>query len=360
MIKSKALVRSSMVLVAFVLLVGTSFAQQLTINASFAGNPQVVFISEMMVLAENAESQRPLSRPLFTVSITNPTATPKSVYLRMRFSYNGRELGGVGRSSNFTVPSGTTVLDANRFSSAPYKLRGFKFGQSDFQSLSGSGSSTNFPTTILPAGSYVLLWTLVDASTNTDIQETQAAMTLTNPTGFVQLIGPGVPVGTSKARNAENTIQKGRNVFNWTSDATGGFRIKIWEDPRGTGNFTDVINTNPIVDTKTSNPTYDYTGSGGRELQEGKMYFWQVTAEVVSLTQSYTVSSTPNFFYVGSMSGNETATGIDELKRLLKDKYSVSAPWLDESSFVSFSGMVDGAGILNSNDLNFLINILKR
>lgn len=350
---------------------GTAMAQfpaGVSVSGARIGNPQIVRTGD--ILALNPETgASPTGIDLFFISLNNNSGRDiVGLQLRFVFRKNGVEIAR-GLSSNTpprTLPQGSLRLTSNQIPSSLWAPKGFNIDESAIRTLAGInatvGGVTNVPSQ-LPAGVYSLEWTLVDQNGN-ESNTVAIVFTLTNPTGFVQLISPGTQVGSDAPQEEVSSVLP---FFLWQGDAPE-YEITVWTDDteEGSGKRFNEENSphpNPNVKERVRVPSYQFPSGGStslgrvvRPLTPGKTVYWQVKSFAeVAFAGTSPLAVSP--IYSFKISGVDSQL-LSELIQLLKDKYGVQG--LDGSTFVSWTGVSNGMLYQNSLDARTLLNELRR
>lgn len=352
------------------LMAGEAIAQfpaGVSLSGALTSNPQIVRTGD--ILALNPETgASPSGQDLFFIALNNSSGRDVvGLRLRLIFRKDGIEVAR-GFSSNIpprTLAPGTLRLTSNQIGSSPWAPRGFSFDECALRTLAGAVQTvagvTNIPSQ-LPAGVYTLEWTLVDQNGN-ESNTVPIVFTLTNPTGFVQLISPGTPVGDVVQEEVNSVLP----FFLWQGDAPE-YEITIWTDDNEEGsgrrfNEENSPHPNPNVRERVRVPSYQFPSGGSttlgrvvRPLQPGKTVYWQVKSFAeVAFAGSAPLSTSPVYTFKIS---NVNSRAVSELIQLLKDKYGIQD--IDDLIFVSWTGVAGGTLYENSNDVATLLNELRR
>ncbi len=357
-------------LMCLLLMAGEAIAQfpaGVSLSGALTSNPQIVRTGD--ILALNPETgASPSGQDLFFIALNNSSGRDVvGLRLRLIFRKDGIEVAR-GFSSNIpphTLAPGTLRLTSNQIGSSPWAPRGFSFDECALRTLAGAVQTvagvTNIPSQ-LPAGVYTLEWTLVDQNGN-ESNTVPIVFTLTNPTGFVQLISPGTPVGDVVQEEVNSVLP----FFLWQGDAPE-YEITIWTDDNEEGsgrrfNEENSPHPNPNVRERVRVPSYQFPSGGSttlgrvvRPLQPGKTVYWQVKSFAeVAFAGSAPLSTSPVYTFKIS---NVNSRAVSELIQLLKDKYGIQD--IDDLIFVSWTGVAGGTLYENSNDVATLLNELRR
>ncbi len=357
-------------LMCLLLMAGEAIAQfpaGVSLSGALTSNPQIVRTGD--ILALNPETgASPSGQDLFFIALNNSSGRDVvGLRLRLIFRKDGIEVAR-GFSSNIpprTLAPGTLRLTSNQIGSSPWAPRGFSFDECALRTLAGAVQTvagvTNIPSQ-LPAGVYTLEWTLVDQNGN-ESNTVPIVFTLTNPTGFVQLISPGTPVGDVVQEEVNSVLP----FFLWQGDAPE-YEITIWTDDNEEGsgrrfNEENSPHPNPNVRERVRVPSYQFPSGGSttlgrvvRPLQPGKTVYWQVKSFAeVAFAGSVPLSTSPVYTFKIS---NVNSRAVSELIQLLKDKYGIQD--IDDLIFVSWTGVAGGTLYENSNDVATLLNELRR
>jgi len=357
-------------LMCLLLIAGEAIAQfpaGVSLSGALTSNPQIVRTGD--ILALNPETgASPSGQDLFFIALNNSSGRDVvGLRLRLIFRKDGIEVAR-GFSSNIpphTLAPGTLRLTSNQIGSSPWAPRGFSFDECALRTLAGAVQTvagvTNIPSQ-LPAGVYTLEWTLVDQNGN-ESNTVPIVFTLTNPTGFVQLISPGTPVGDVVQEEVNSVLP----FFLWQGDAPE-YEITIWTDDNEEGsgrrfNEENSPHPNPNVRERVRVPSYQFPSGGSttlgrvvRPLQPGKTVYWQVKSFAeVAFAGSAPLSTSPVYTFKIS---NVNSRAVSELIQLLKDKYGIQD--IDDLIFVSWTGVAGGTLYENSNDVATLLNELRR
>jgi hypothetical protein len=337
------------------------FPAGVSLSGALTSNPQIVRTGD--ILALNPETgASPSGQDLFFIALNNNSGRDVvGLRLRLIFRKNGVEVAR-GFSSNIpprTLAPGTLRLTSNQIPSSLWAPQGFSFNEDAIRTLAGTG--TNIPSQ-LPSGVYTLEWTLVDQNGN-ESNTVPIVFTLTNPTGFVQLISPGTPVGDVVQEEVNSVLP----FFLWQGDAPE-YEITIWTDDNEEGsgrrfNEENSPHPNPNVRERVRVPSYQFPSGGSttlgrvvRPLQPGKTVYWQVKSFAeVAFAGSAPLSTSPVYTFKIS---NVNSRAVSELIQLLKDKYGIQD--IDDLIFVSWTGVAGGTLYENSNDVATLLNELRR
>ncbi len=343
------------------------FPAGVSLSGALTSNPQIVRTGD--ILALNPETgASPSGRDLFFIELNNNSGRDVvGLRLRLILRKDGIEITR-GLSSD-TPPrrlaQGTLRLTSNEIGSSPWAPRGFSFDECALRTVAGAVQTvagvTNIPSQ-LPAGVYTLEWTLVDQNGN-ESNTVPIVFTLTNPTGFVQLISPGTPVGDVVQEEVNSVLP----FFLWQGDAPE-YEITIWTDDNEEGsgrrfNEENSPHPNPNVRERVRVPSYQFPSGGSttlgrvvRPLQPGKTVYWQVKSFAdVAFVGNAPLATSPVYTFKISSVNSQT---VSELIQLLKDKYGVQG--IDNLIFVSWTGVAGGVLYENSNDVTTLLNELRR
>ncbi len=323
-------------------------AAQFSIQCGVTGNPQVVYTADILRLAQNVSGGS--GQRLFFIRLNNVGAS-RRVKLRLVFAKDGQQVAQGTSTSN--PLSGTVELDNNNIGTSIWSPTGFTISEAQARILSGGNTvlgGTQAIPTVLPAGTYTLICTLLDGETDAELTQCLITIILTNPTGFVNLISPGAAIGTTPVEVVYTTTP----FFLWQGDARR-YEITVWEDARGTGNFNDVVNTIPHVRQEVSSPSFQYPTAGARLMEKGKRYFWRIRSIFeAAIRGDQAVESQPFMFEIA---GDDK---LAELKKVLNERYSIPQDQLDNLvSFIRFRGVVNGVLEENNANLETLIRVLK-
>lgn len=343
------------------------FPAGVSLSGAAIGNPQIVRTGD--ILALNPETgASPTGIDLFFIALNNNSGRDVvGLQLRFVFRKNGIEIAR-GLSSNTpprTLAPGTLRLTSNQIPSSLWAPQGFSLNEQALRTLAGAnqtvGGVTNVPSQ-LPAGVYSLEWTLVDQNGN-ESNTVPIVFTLTNPTGFVQLISPGMQVGSG----TEEEINSVLPFFLWQGDAPE-YEITVWTDDteEGSGRRFNEENSphpNPNVRERVRVPSYQFPSGGStslgrvvRPLSPGKTVYWQVKSFAnIAFAGNSPLSTSPVYSF--KVSGADSQL-MSELIQLLKDKYGIQG--IDGFTFVGWTGVANGTLYQNSIDARTLINELRR
>lgn len=353
--------RKFFIMIALLFIGQPVFAQRgLQISGGVIGNPQVIYVADVLTLSGQLPAGRGVGKDLLYIELTNPTGL--NAILNIRFSKDGRQIAE-GAWQSRTVQSSVRLTNTN-LSQSPYNkvITAFKIDENDFKALAGntSGSGDVSAPTTLPNGLYVFECWLSSVSGNvSESNHIFITFNITNPSGFVSLIGPG-----NEPTMQLEEVFTSTPVFQWQGDGQR-YRIKVWEKLDGQRTFTEVTGNNPHVDQEVFSPTFQYPVGGVRVLEPGKIYYWQVTSltGVAGRDNPTGAQSTPFVFKMAEKLKDTKNPPYDvqlqRTKDILKD-LGIDAPWLKDADFVSFTVEVkDGTGASNSTDINTLVDELK-
>ncbi len=343
------------------------FPAGVSLSGALTSNPQIVRTGDILAL-NPATGASPSGQDLFFIALNNNSGRDVvGLRLRLIFRKNGVEVAR-GFSSNIpprTLAPGTLRLTSNQIPSSLWAPQGFSFDECALQTVAGAVQTvagvTNIPSQ-LPAGVYTLEWTLVDQNGN-ESNTVPIVFTLTNPTGFVQLISPGTPVGDVVQEEVNSVLP----FFLWQGDAPE-YEITVWTDDNEEGsgrrfNEENSPHPNPNVRERVRVPSYQFPSGGSttlgrvvRPLQPGKTVYWQVKsfADVAFVGNAPLATSPVYTFKISSVNSQ----AVSELIQLLKDKYGIQG--IDNLIFVSWTGVAGGVLYENSNDVTTLLNELRR
>ncbi|NTW48656.1 MAG: hypothetical protein HGB19_02765 [Chlorobiales bacterium] len=346
------------------LLVGVPlFAQRsdLQVTGGLLGNPQSIYVVDLLTLSDQLPANRGIGKDILFIELTNKNE--QNAYLHILFSKDGQQIAeGVWRSK---TPVQRARLTNTNLSQSPYSkvITPFKIDKNEFERLAGNTSTSGniSAPTLLPNGLYVLeCWLSFTPDDPAGSNHIFITFNITNPTGFISLIGPGNEVGTFI-----DEVFTPTPVFAWQGDAQR-YRIRVWEKLAGQRTFDEVIGNNPHVDKEVFAPTFQYPVGGVRVLEPGKTYFWQVSS-LTEVSGRGTPRGTESAPFVFRMADNlkdgknpPYSVQLQRAKDLLLG-FGIDADWLKDADFVSFS-VEDGnvQSTSNNTDINALIDELKQ
>jgi len=361
--------RVFMVIGMILCLSSTSFAQKGSISGGLVGDPSVVYLADIIKIGDQV-SLGGTAKDIFRITVANNTDSDPLTFA-LEF-YKDGELIAHGESS--PTYRKTFTLTNNNIKQSPYRLNGFSFDEDKIKSITGTAFSASGPgdlniPTVLPSGIYMFKLWLKDGMTPTSNIHT-IVLTITNPTGYVSLQGPGNPVAFGEPQVLNSPFP----TFQWQGDAQE-YIIEVFERVEGSQqSFTEVFGNNPhFFKEKVLGQSIQFTGTGthSRPLVSGHTYFWRVTSvvEVGGRANANQTWSEPFFFtYVDpgkERDGEETGASEAQMMLMIKDMLSalgIDPVWLrnKETQFVSFGGKVffDGEKIPNRYENNRNLNDL--
>jgi hypothetical protein len=266
------------------------------------GFAQGVFISstpytsdiEMFMLSDfNFTGKGSSNTEIFELNISNLSSSPTRCYLKMVVQAETLGPMATGETDPFELAAGENIRITNRnmFSAA------HQFTLQDYQITNTGNQMTTelLSTGRLPADVYFFMFTLVNVESGLEYGQTIIRFNLTNPR-MLHVISPGVLANSSE----EARIFTPFPLFRWESDMSA-FRLVIAEmldDARDDTSPEEVLQQRVIFDRTLQinkgglgslsgaeiipSTLYQYPVAGARSLEEGKIYYWQVTGLVAT------------------------------------------------------------------------------
>ncbi|MFH1862786.1 MAG: hypothetical protein ABH878_08240, partial [bacterium] len=229
-------------------------------------NLEVFFLTDL-----NVSGQAP-SAVVFRAFITSDQAETNGFLI---FAMRNSDTEIIhGQSEKFKIQAGVlqlTNLDLT-MDGSPYQLMDYELS-STAENIKQQVLETGF----FPADTYYLqlaLYLTNEPGTPTAVD--MVSVVLTNPFEVFLI----TPAGTPSAPAMVNTTLP---LFAWASNASQ-FQLKICESSVEGMDPESVMQERPYYETEANNPllsqSFMYPASGVRALEEGRSYYWQVTALV--------------------------------------------------------------------------------
>lgn len=320
--------------VSLVLIGGLANAQPATypdiaLNVNFP--PPVVDRIKLSDLAKfDPAASGGSSRILFSIEIRNTnTSAPVSIKanaVELAFKFNGNGITSFTNGRDVILRAGEVVslnnLNAlkadSRFS---FKIKGGSFDANAIvRSLYGDDASFSSidPGAPLPAGEYTFVLTLAGAQNN----GASSSIQLSNPTGYVELIGPGSTFGSGDPM----VIMDRQPVITWIGDAPG-FLLKVVEKGPNDKTVGDLLSKTANFETTTKSRFVRYPSAGVTPLMPGKTYVILLASQVNTMGSKKPEEqfATPLEFKVqASQSAGESASSqfLENLKALVGEQYA--------------------------------------
>lgn len=262
-------------MIILLLSINYSFAQITVESGLYQTDLNIFFINDLD-LTQSGNS--PL---LFWIKITNHYTVSKLVSLKMTILQNvlpdADPVLAFGETETYSLDPGTLIItNQNLFSQLDqYKFENYSINHNAAERLIEKILSTGK----LPSGTYIFNIEITDHSpaTGGTSEYTDIIINISNPT-TLDLIAPGEPAGSSELTEIYTTLP----LFHWESDASE-FEIKVCEKLSTHNSPEDVMSNEPhLLKTVNNQKIFQYPSIDARLLEEGKAYYWQVTALVLS------------------------------------------------------------------------------
>ncbi len=272
-------------IVLTILLVGVGFlaqaaqAQGPSIDAGFYNQDVQMFFMNDLDL--NNPGNNPL---LFWVRIQNDHLD-RRVFITLKIVSDRYGVLAEGTSTPFVLKPDTLIQLDNRQlaqGQGPFELKDYTLNEENLTKLRDAILSTG----LLPSDHYSFLLKIQDVRAPEIEQEKDIALDITNPT-VVDLVSPGVPVGSSQPLPAVYTQQP---QFVWNSNATT-FMLTVCEKLPSNASPEEVMENVPRYKGTVQGNSFLYPASGAYPLEEGKTYYWQLEARVETSRGPQTLKS---------------------------------------------------------------------
>ena len=246
-------------------------------------------------------------------------------------------------TNQFSVsPSGRTITNLNIGRNADITLQDFHFDESAKQKVQDVALSTGK----FPAGRYVFQIKLIDVNCNNQVVgENEVSFNLQNASR-IELRSPAEGSMTNEFPFFE-FFQEGERAVLTVAEKTENQSAE------------DAISRQPAMVEATLVGQNSFLYSGGRPLEPGKTYVWQVVSkstasgggstDVASEIRTFTVSNT-------AQAGGLESVALDQLKSLFGSKYQSIFEEISNSGY-QLNGPYTNNGV--SIDLNELLKLLN-
>lgn len=311
-------------LATFALLLGSTTAKaQVTCSGSnlrleeiSAPTFDAVFLSNFNLVSLTS------STPLFVLQIRESQG---GTDVRMTFDLIAEQFSSGGPiieavTNPFRV-TGMRQITSNDFTSQGDITGDVRFNTDAAQKLQDAILSTGK----LPSGKYVLRVRVENAANPSDNCVWEKIYDISNPT-TIDLISPGRVAGSGECPVIYTTLP----LFQWESNARK-FIFRIAEKRPENTSPEDVMNNESRVPGDTliagrdffGKPSFQYPSSGVFPLEEGKTYYWQVTAFIETPSGDIPIESQIWCLTIGQISGGNTSAAqlqiMNYLRALLGD-----------------------------------------
>lgn len=346
---SKFLIRRLGITFSFLMITGLVWAQTYpTISHSIeVTSPAMDKIRFSDLMKFDPKSSGGTSRMMLRMNLSN--SGPADVVIKadsISFTvlYNGAPLGfELVNGKSVTVKPGAPIILTNINAMKADGIFAFKVKGGDIKLdaivsalLGGDKTITDInPQAPIPAGEYTFNFTVGSVTES-------AVLTLSNPSGFVSLIGPG----TVFLDEEPGEVYDAKPAISWSGDAPE-FELRIVPVDRLIDKtMGDLLSKNPQYSEITKNKFKRYPNS---DLQAGKVYAILVSSRVNSLGSSKPEETwaTPFWFTIpqaktsSELAGNEI---INKLKAIFGDDYATLFEQI-KSGKIKGSIMIDGKSV---------------
>ncbi|MCA0445255.1 MAG: hypothetical protein LCH54_03395 [Bacteroidetes bacterium] len=343
---SKLLIRRLGVALPFLMIANFALAQQGITHSIVVTSPAMDKIRFSDLMKFDPRSTGGTSRMMLRMTLENSGEdyTIPVGEILFEVQYNTKSLGlTLFNNKPVTVKKGFPIVltNVNAMKSDGvfgFKVKGGDINMDDVVSalLGGSKDITDInPQAPIPAGEYKFLFTVLG---NTQSDE----MILSNPSGYVSLIGPG----TTFLDEEPGEIFDAKPAISWSGDAPEfEWRIVV-VDPTVDKTMGDLLSKTPQASDITKNKFVRYPNS---DLQAGKVYAVLVSSRVNSLGSSKPEENwaTPFWFTIPQAKSASEVAGnniINQLKAIFGDDYAAIFEQI-KSGKVKGTIMIDGKSV---------------
>lgn len=278
---------------------------------------QTVFLSNFNIISLSG------SIPLFELQILE--SQPGGTNVRMIFEVIAQQYAAGGPIIRAET-NPFQVIGSRTFNSNDFAGQGDISGDVDFNTDAAQDlQNAILSTGRLPSDIYILRVRVENVANAADFCVWEKRYDISNPT-TIDLISPGRVAGSGDCPVIYTTLP----LFQWDSNATK-FLIRISEKRPENASPEDVMNNESRVPERIlvagtdflGRPSFQYpaSGAGVFPLEEGKTYYWQVTAFVETPSGDVPLESQIWCFTVGQISGPTTSAEqiqlLDYLRALI-------------------------------------------
>lgn len=287
-------------------------ASSIDIEAGLYNDDLTVFFINDFDLTQSGTS--PL---IFWVNLTNTYPETRQVEVTLRFVFadfaSGPAEFAYGVTEPFNVAPGVTSLTNQDLysSSDQYRFKDWDIDDENAQEL----IDIFLATSKLPTGTYQIHVSVRDVSPVNpgQISNETIEITVQNPTEL-DLISPGELVSSSEIMEIYTTVP----VFLWESNAPE-FELKVCEKQDFDATPEGVMDSEPRLFVENLTVTsYQYPPASVFPLEEGRTYYWQVTAVVQSSSGPIRLPSEIWAFRIAETSSGATSLSYNEILSYLR------------------------------------------
>lgn len=302
--------------------VSTAYTQQLQLDLMLT-SVDVIKFNDLAKFDPNSSGGT--SRILFRFTATNTGSTPVTIArkkAKLSMLYNNKSLDlAIFNGADVVIEAGRSVVvdNTNAFKSDSRfnweregdfsldKIKEVLFGNKNADVNMGGP---------LPAGEYTFV---VDI---TGVGSVSQSLVLSNPSGFVQIVGPGAELGSGDVP----VIFNKQPFIAWIGDAPY-YRLRVYEkgtNDKSIGDFKSKVANLDLDNYKSTSFQYPASGVGVRPLEVGKTYVIILESKLTSLGSNVaetTVAQPFEFKLAELQSATEGASSqaLELLKQLFGD-----------------------------------------
>ncbi|GBD92580.1 hypothetical protein BMS3Abin05_00152 [bacterium BMS3Abin05] len=253
-------------------------AQGPTVEAGFYNqNIEMFFLN-------NLDLSNPGNSPLlFWVRIQNDSKE-RRVILSLRVMNRTYGVLAEGFSKPFVLKPDTLIELNNRMlaqGGSPFELENYSLNEENLRKLQDAILATG----LLPSDHYSFVLQVQDVKDPAIQNEKDISLDITNPT-VIELFSPGAPVGSSELP----VLYTQQPQFVWNSNAKS-FVIAICEKLQSNASPEEVMQNVPRYKGSVEGTSFLYPASGAYPLEEGKIYYWQITNTIETSNGPQTLES---------------------------------------------------------------------
>lgn len=302
--------------------VSTAYPQQLQLDISLS-SVDVIRFTDLAKFDPNSSGGT--SRVLFKFTATNTGSVPYNIKrkdAKLTMLYNGKSLDlAIFNGSDVVVEPGRSVVVDNTNAFKPDSRFNWE-REGDFsidkikEILFGSKNAEINLGGPLPAGEYTFAVSVVGQGS------VSQSLVLSNPSGFVQIVGPGAELNSGDVP----TIFNKQPFIAWIGDAPS-YRLRVYEkgtNDKSISDFKSKVANLDIDNYKSTSFQYPASGVGVRPLEVGKTYVIIVESKLNSLGSNVAELNvaTPYEFKLAelqSASEGASSQALELLKQLFGD-----------------------------------------